>query len=356
MSYQIQLRSDTAANWTSVNSTLAQGEIGLETDTNRIKIGNGSTAWVSLAYASWTTVSPAFTSNPTAPTQTRDDNSTKLATTAYADQAVATQAPLITMYNDTDPIAVYAGGHWSLQATFPYYGYTNHYSSTASDTCTISFYGTQISVNGCHNWAQGKMSCAVDGGGAVTEDNYAAVEDDQANLWTSPVLTCGFHVLVITVLGTKNAASANYYIQLGAFIVYGGGGINDRQLAFGSGTGVPDVTLARTAAGVATLTGVLANAASGGSNTAASAAVLTPTLGAAAQLSDRTRDYMAYIQVGTAGTALVVAIGPTSGVATVVHSSGVATAGQLVTVRLPAGWYIQVTATTATWATTAISC
>lgn len=33
--------------------------------------------------------SPAFTGNPTAPTQTQGDNSTKLATTAYADQAVA---------------------------------------------------------------------------------------------------------------------------------------------------------------------------------------------------------------------------------------------------------------------------
>ena len=47
---QIQLRRDTAANWTSVNPTLASGEIGLETDTRLMKAGNGSTAWNSLAY------------------------------------------------------------------------------------------------------------------------------------------------------------------------------------------------------------------------------------------------------------------------------------------------------------------
>lgn len=48
----IQIRRDTAANWTSTNPTLASGEIGFETDTNQLKVGSGSTAWTSLAYAS----------------------------------------------------------------------------------------------------------------------------------------------------------------------------------------------------------------------------------------------------------------------------------------------------------------
>lgn len=47
----IQLRSDTAANWASVNPTLAVGETGFETDTGKFKIGTGSTAWNSLLYA-----------------------------------------------------------------------------------------------------------------------------------------------------------------------------------------------------------------------------------------------------------------------------------------------------------------
>ena len=51
MAIQIQIRRDTAANWTSANPTLAQGELGLETDTNKLKIGNGSTAWASLGYS-----------------------------------------------------------------------------------------------------------------------------------------------------------------------------------------------------------------------------------------------------------------------------------------------------------------
>ena len=47
----IQTRRDTAANWTSVNPVLAAGEPGLETDTGKVKYGDGTTAWTSLAYA-----------------------------------------------------------------------------------------------------------------------------------------------------------------------------------------------------------------------------------------------------------------------------------------------------------------
>lgn len=46
----IQIRRGTASQWTSANPTLAAGEQGYESDTNKIKIGNGSTAWNSLDY------------------------------------------------------------------------------------------------------------------------------------------------------------------------------------------------------------------------------------------------------------------------------------------------------------------
>lgn len=49
---RILLRRDTASNWTSGNPVLASGEVGYETNTGKFKIGNGSTAWTSLSYAS----------------------------------------------------------------------------------------------------------------------------------------------------------------------------------------------------------------------------------------------------------------------------------------------------------------
>ena len=48
--YRIVLRRDIAANWTSADPVLNQGEPGLETDTNKLKIGDGATAWSALPY------------------------------------------------------------------------------------------------------------------------------------------------------------------------------------------------------------------------------------------------------------------------------------------------------------------
>lgn len=56
----INLRAGTAAAWTTANPTLHAGEPGYETDTGKLKIGNGATAWNGLAYV--TDVVPQKTS------------------------------------------------------------------------------------------------------------------------------------------------------------------------------------------------------------------------------------------------------------------------------------------------------
>jgi hypothetical protein len=50
MSSIIQIKRGTATAWTSANPTLNAGEIGFESDTKKMKVGDGSTAWTSLAY------------------------------------------------------------------------------------------------------------------------------------------------------------------------------------------------------------------------------------------------------------------------------------------------------------------
>jgi len=47
---KIQVRRDTAANWTSNDPVLAVGEYECETDTGYTKCGDGTTAWTSLPY------------------------------------------------------------------------------------------------------------------------------------------------------------------------------------------------------------------------------------------------------------------------------------------------------------------
>ena len=50
MANRIQLRRGGAQEWANSNPTLAQGELGIELDTGRFKIGDGVTAWNTLTY------------------------------------------------------------------------------------------------------------------------------------------------------------------------------------------------------------------------------------------------------------------------------------------------------------------
>jgi hypothetical protein len=50
MAINIQLRRGTATEWSTANPTLAVAEMGIETDTNLFKIGDGATPWNTLAY------------------------------------------------------------------------------------------------------------------------------------------------------------------------------------------------------------------------------------------------------------------------------------------------------------------
>lgn len=60
MPIRMQQRRDTAANWTANNPVLGAGEIGFETDTQLIKIGNGTAAWNSLPYREFSPTVPVL--------------------------------------------------------------------------------------------------------------------------------------------------------------------------------------------------------------------------------------------------------------------------------------------------------
>ena len=159
---RILIRRDTAANWTAANPTLASGELGGETDTGKLKLGNGSTAWNSLAYQAGVTsvngntgvvtglapiasptftgtvtipsgasisdfaplASPTFTGTPTLPTgtiattQSVADNSTKVATTAFVRGEVTALVNSATATLDTlGEIATALGNDANLSTT-----------------------------------------------------------------------------------------------------------------------------------------------------------------------------------------------------------------------------------------------
>jgi hypothetical protein len=64
MAIQIQLRRGVSTEWTSADPILAEGEVAVETDTLKFKVGNGVTNWNILPYATGATGSQG----PTGPT------------------------------------------------------------------------------------------------------------------------------------------------------------------------------------------------------------------------------------------------------------------------------------------------
>jgi hypothetical protein len=52
MAIKVQFRRGSASEWTSANPLLAEGEMGLELDTGRFKVGTGLLNWNALSYAS----------------------------------------------------------------------------------------------------------------------------------------------------------------------------------------------------------------------------------------------------------------------------------------------------------------
>ena len=116
MASQIQIRRDTAANWTSANPTLAQGELGIETDTLNIKVGDGSTVWSSLSYAI---------------NQTTLANAANAAATNVANTFTAVQTATAFQENQTSVAS--SGGTTTLDCST-----AGTFSTTLSENTTVS--------------------------------------------------------------------------------------------------------------------------------------------------------------------------------------------------------------------------
>lgn len=97
---QIQIRRDTAANWTATNPVLAAGELGFETNTGKFKIGDGTTAWAALSYAGGgsgtisdltSTGGSLAITNPTGPTTNAEVAASGVAAATYGDSTHVAQ-------------------------------------------------------------------------------------------------------------------------------------------------------------------------------------------------------------------------------------------------------------------------
>jgi hypothetical protein len=226
MAVQIQLRRGTASQWTTANPLLAQGELGLELDTFKLKLGDGTTLWTGLSYysggaitsetdpiytaSSWYTTTNNSTNWDTAYTDRNkwDGGATGLvaatgrtslglgtaATTASTDYATAAQGAKA----DTALQSITSGNVTTALGFTPYdaanpSGYTSNTGTVTSVALTTP---TGLSVTGSPVTTSGTLALSMTAGYAIP------TTASQAN-WD-------------TAYGWGNHASAGYVVSGGA--------------------------------------------------------------------------------------------------------------------------------------------
>ena len=130
----IQIRRDTATNWTSANPTLAQGELGLETDTLKVKAGDGSTAWNSASYLIDTGGYAAYSDATANFTGNLQKSGSPVVTAAYTGDVDVTGELIVDSYNET-----YAAVTSSSNATTVNCEAGNAFSHTLTENTTFTF-------------------------------------------------------------------------------------------------------------------------------------------------------------------------------------------------------------------------
>lgn len=117
----IKLRRGTSSQWETANPILAAGEIGLETETNRTKYGDGATAWTSLPYsvADASGVSSVdWVAVLNKPTEFAPEAHTHL-----LEEITDYEPPISTVLSDTEPADPVEGLRWLKTTTMQQYIY-----------------------------------------------------------------------------------------------------------------------------------------------------------------------------------------------------------------------------------------
>tara|TARA_E500000318_G_C3539680_1_gene204111 strand:+ start:349 stop:975 length:627 start_codon:yes stop_codon:yes gene_type:complete len=130
----IQIRRDTASNWTSANPTLAQGELGIETDTLKVKAGDGTTAWSSASYLIDTGGYAAYSDATANFTGNLQKSGSPVVTAAYTGDVNVTGELIVDSYNET-----YAAVTSSSNATTVDCEAGNAFSHTLTENTTFTF-------------------------------------------------------------------------------------------------------------------------------------------------------------------------------------------------------------------------
>ncbi len=203
MAINIQFRRGTASEWTAANPTLAVAEFGVETDTDKFKLGDGATAWTSLGYGG--IQGPAGTNSVVAATSPLTYNA-GTSTVGIDLSAYDTSAQVNTKLADYDTSAeVDTKLADSKLASFITDATTARTLATATDSGkTIQFTSgsaTVVTVNASTDLAVGaRVDIIADGAGELTVTASGATIKAAEVSTTSGSFTIGAQYSAATLL------------------------------------------------------------------------------------------------------------------------------------------------------------
>jgi hypothetical protein len=171
---RLQLRADTAANWTSVNPILLANELGRETDTGKIKIGNGTSTWTSLAYQAWATLPVAVNAGGTGQTSYTNGQLLIGKTDGTLAKATLTASTGVTITNGNGNIMISATGIANANiAANAEIAVSKLQDGTARQLLQTAANGTDV------EWASNiDIPGTLDVTGAATFDAAVTIQDD----------------------------------------------------------------------------------------------------------------------------------------------------------------------------------
>ena len=130
MAIQIQLRRGTALEWTNANTILSIGEIGVEHDTGKFKLGNGTSNWNSLQY--FTTIVTGSSYPITSSWATNVISSSFSTTASYTLNTISASYSLTASYALNGGSSGSGGTTLTTGSTYPITSSWSLYSLTAS--------------------------------------------------------------------------------------------------------------------------------------------------------------------------------------------------------------------------------
>jgi len=175
---RIQVRRGTSTEWTSVNPVLAAGEMGVETNTNLFKFGNGSSTWTALSYANNSDVAISEIS--------QDAINTALTMGSGLTKTYNDGANTITINVDTDVVATKS--------------FATSEATTKAETARLAAIGsaegyTDLAISGVNNSLSGylEVSDRHSAGGVAGLDLNTKIIKDQLDLTglTQHIITTG---------------------------------------------------------------------------------------------------------------------------------------------------------------------